>query len=712
MQLIKNMDLQLKPVLEKYSKYTIEKQPSPTYVEIYTKSENDIVLAYSKVKQSTGLSSEYTPKNNECEKDELDLTGSPLKLDLSLHTILDETMIPDEPQLWKKEELLHGPIDVNIARSISTLPKDDVVPMWVLCNPASEEPGKPILLTIQSNNEEFNRGIVTYEGALTLDEIDVEELIKEFAKQEQIDEDLISILVDSKYTIAGMTYGQLSVVEQLNTPHGGFTELHCEWTTKTVHTPYISCKVRFEQEVTIGHMASPCNAVWKSVCALHNINQLLVDMMAAGTTCINLETAVITPVIPGMKRYNNAKRLKELLNETEMYTYTADCPAGGCLCVTEDTTSLRQCMADMKRGSSNDFTYKLWDVLRECETAEELMTLLLQALTFISSGKIRPFIDVSNKSLLSKLVLKLSRGHSQTSKVLKNLRSSPPQALSLVAQVGVDKTMWEYTRIMSLLEHSFFLARVWRADARSGESIEQINQTIQDMTMGGEFNLNPFESISTTEHSIRMDSESFCFEEESNDLTVDDFVSLKKHGLVSDKKDANEVPLIPDEIDISSWKNILMRFAQIHACLEHLYRAETCLRIDFSQMKSIASRLVELYVTEKSPIKTVGQLMSDPVVKINIPITNNTVQDHLKKPAMWYRVDMSRKEEAKDSGILRDCKVVHVFSQLPVFPTTTHQYIETPNEEIAETTTVGEDLKYQHTKYIYLSNIVNSYIEL
>ncbi|VVC91483.1 unnamed protein product [Leptidea sinapis] len=37
----------------------------------------------------------------------------------------------------------------------------------------------------------------------------------------------------------------------------------------------------------------------------------------------------------------------------------------------------------MKRGS-------------KCETAEELMTLLLQALTFISSGKIRPFQQVSS----------------------------------------------------------------------------------------------------------------------------------------------------------------------------------------------------------------------------------------------------------------------------------------------------------------------------
>lgn len=48
-----------------------------------------------------------------------------------------------------------------------------------------------------------------------------------------------------------------------------------------------------QQEVTVGHLASPCNAIWKSVSSLHNINQLLVDMTAAGINSVNLETAII-----------------------------------------------------------------------------------------------------------------------------------------------------------------------------------------------------------------------------------------------------------------------------------------------------------------------------------------------------------------------------------------------------------------------------------
>ncbi|XP_047517944.1 uncharacterized protein LOC125057997 [Pieris napi] len=699
---------------EECSKMCIQTQISPSYVSIYTKSSNDVVMVYANAKQN--VSSDINKNSYKNKEDELDLTGSPLKLDLSLHTTLDDTMFSEESQLWRKEELLHAPIDLESARDLAnsytqtqaTLSKEESVPQWILCNPNSD--GKPLLLTIQSNKDEFARGIVNYEGCYALEEVDVDNLIKGFADQEHIDEDLVNVLVDCKYAVAGTSYNGLNIDEQLNTPHGGQTELHCEWNAKTLLTPFISCKINLEQEITVGHLASPCNGVWKSVCALYHINDLLVEMTASGGN-IDLEKAVIRNLVPGMRRYNNEKRLTDLLKETEIYTYTAECPAGGCLCVTEDTTTLKQCMNDLnKKGSSNDFTYKLWDVLRECETAEELITLLLKALSFVSTGKIRPFIDVNNTSILSKLVLKLSRGHSQTSKVLKNLRSSPPQALSLVAQVGFEKTTWEYTRIMSLLEHSFFLAGVWNTDARSKETIEQINQTIQDMTMGGDFTMNPFENYGTTENSIRLDSESFCVED-NNDLTVDDFASLKKHGLVSEKKDANEIPLIPDEIDISPWKNLLMRYSQVHVCLEHLFRAESCLRADFAQLKAMASRLLELYVSDKSPVKSAGQLMNDPVVKINVPIANNIVQDHLKKSASWYRLELSKTERAIKQGLKRDCRYVYVFSQLPVFPPTVWNNIDPPCEEVVEATTLGE-IKYHCTKYTFLSNTVNRNIVL
>lgn len=53
--------------------------------------------------------------------DELELTGSPLKLDLSLHAILDDTLISDDPQLWKKEEGGHAPICVETARCVYVL---------------------------------------------------------------------------------------------------------------------------------------------------------------------------------------------------------------------------------------------------------------------------------------------------------------------------------------------------------------------------------------------------------------------------------------------------------------------------------------------------------------------------------------------------------------------------------------------------------------
>lgn len=89
------------------------------------------------------------------------------------------------------KQSFHREIANAYTKTLSTLSKEESIPQWILCNPCSE--GKPMLLTVQSNKDEFARGLVNYEGNLTLEEVDVENLIKEFATQELIDEDLVSL---------------------------------------------------------------------------------------------------------------------------------------------------------------------------------------------------------------------------------------------------------------------------------------------------------------------------------------------------------------------------------------------------------------------------------------------------------------------------------------------------------------------------------------
>lgn len=61
---------------------------------------------------------------------------------------------------------------------------------------------------------------------------------------------------------------------------------------------------------------------------------------------------------------------------------------------------------------------------------------------------------------------------------------------------------------------------------------------------------------------------------------------------------ANEVPLIADEIDVTPWKNLLMKFAQVHVCLEHLFRAQVCLRSNFGTFYEFCSLLVGIKYEE------------------------------------------------------------------------------------------------------------------
>lgn len=108
-------------------------------------------------------------------------------------------------------------------------------------------------------------------------------------------------------------------------------------------------------------------------------------------------------------------RLKELLNEVEIYGGLACGPKGGCICISEDTTSLRQVFHILNTtGSSNDFTFKLWEILKgnnfsifvivfmiykkiiltflDSDTVEDLISLLVFALKNIYKRNLRPFV--------------------------------------------------------------------------------------------------------------------------------------------------------------------------------------------------------------------------------------------------------------------------------------------------------------------------------
>lgn len=66
----------------------------------------------------------------------------------------------------------------------------EAVPLWALTNPS--DAGRPLLLMSQSDEQHFARGIVTYEGTTTLDDLDVVMLMEEYARIDGITDDLVS----------------------------------------------------------------------------------------------------------------------------------------------------------------------------------------------------------------------------------------------------------------------------------------------------------------------------------------------------------------------------------------------------------------------------------------------------------------------------------------------------------------------------------------
>lgn len=69
----------------------------------------------------------------------------------------------------------------------------EAIPLWVLTDPS--DVGKALLLTSQSDEQHFARGIVTYEGAMGLDDVDVIQLMEDYGKMDGISPDSVSLLL-------------------------------------------------------------------------------------------------------------------------------------------------------------------------------------------------------------------------------------------------------------------------------------------------------------------------------------------------------------------------------------------------------------------------------------------------------------------------------------------------------------------------------------
>lgn len=72
--------------------------------------------------------------------------------------------------------------------------------MWILTTPTDQI--KALLLYVQPDKEKFKRGIVTYEGSRGFEDIDIGELIENYAKEENLSTDSVS------YVFCRCTYKQ------------------------------------------------------------------------------------------------------------------------------------------------------------------------------------------------------------------------------------------------------------------------------------------------------------------------------------------------------------------------------------------------------------------------------------------------------------------------------------------------------------------------
>ncbi|XP_077287729.1 uncharacterized protein LOC143912320 [Arctopsyche grandis] len=634
----------------------------------------------------------------------------------------EDTFLMDVSTHWLQEENNLECLDIEVGRKIvdfyntkyGGLCDSERIPLWAVCKDSSS--AKIVLLATLSYKDHFDRAIINHLEPIDVPDLSIEDLK---AKHLQIYGSFSALHhfydVEAVYRISGR---RTKTAESINKNHNGMTQLGCKWTSLTLQIPAHETSVNLHQEVVVGHEINLCSAMlWKSVCAIQGISNAVINLssIANANSISNISIRPYNPLWKGPSQVKLEDDLKELLNDVEAYSGLPCGPKGGCIFITDDCTSIDAALIKLLYGgSSYDFTYKLWDILRDCDTVEDLISLLVSALKSIYKRNLRPYIDPGNTTFLGSLVKKLARGLSQQAvKSISTLYNNPIKALNIIGQLGIAKTSWEYTNIFATVDSTLAFNDKLKLSNKMPEINEDaVNQTMLEMTLGsGDVTVNPFDTkFNLTDSTFIQDADSSAQCDDMADLTLDNFASFKKHNIEvkTDRQSWKDQPLFSDEVNIElsskEWKFKTTRLAQLHVCLEHMHRSQMSLKLDFNSMKPITTQLLQFYLSEKSPIKTVDQLHNEPVQIFTMPIKYKTVREHLefKHPSL-YRISFKSETYANNatqvgSEPIQTTVSTYVCSQQSVFPPCISAPKDTEFQEENAT------LQYYFSHYIFLSN--------
>ncbi|XP_031631660.1 protein zwilch [Contarinia nasturtii] len=349
----------------------------------------------------------------------LDLTGSPLK-DSCQYDLLNDSLGDElvKKNAWKDEDERFHPIPMCEAQSyfikiLSESPKESTPKCWAIC---SSNDDKTMLLSTQRKENKWCRGILTFNGVINFEPINLMELQKQHVNYVVKQYGPIEGMVDNYYRLGN------DAMLQVSRPVNGST------TQSILNDEKTASKMVLHQSIQVNNLQSIAKKFWIQLDILNNIKQTIVSYK---------ETK--DPECLTFKGHSDIAEIKQEIYDMLTQPISIGLTDEDDVNNHKPNTSIDKIVENASVRESGELTDALWDVLRGCSSYNALKEAI--EYIFTSAAKINVVNMPSNQSRLAHLI----RDVSDHRIAIPRLNGTEP--LELLLEIGMEKLNKDYEYI-------------------------------------------------------------------------------------------------------------------------------------------------------------------------------------------------------------------------------------------------------------------------
>lgn len=369
------------------------------------------------------MSKTFSP-NGDGRNSLLNLTGSPLKDDISISELINHSIATNIllAKPWNDVEESYTPVDISLAREImmnlnsQNFPKDSCGTIFMLClDEGAPDNNATFLLSCTIKADQNIRGFGNYHGVVKHEEKSINELLKRHflvapnTRLNSQTESFFEITPDVSLKFVNITNGQTLSVNHIDE----------------------SSEVVLYQVVKVGKSHVLCEDFWSQI---HLLNMIKMDIISfKNNSC---DGTVFEPAynygLNDMTFENLQDKVTRILSEVNVVAEDQDAIVD---------TGLEAVMKRVRHRTLVEISDQLWDILKFTSSYADLKKIL----TFIFQIASRS--NVINIPMSNNRLSELIRELSQQRLAIPHLIGTEP--LELLLEIGIEKLLKDYEFILA-----------------------------------------------------------------------------------------------------------------------------------------------------------------------------------------------------------------------------------------------------------------------